>query len=95
MDNAQFAQLKIRVIPRARQATWSGWRGEALVVRLTSPPVKGAANKELVSFLQAQLGVSRADLEIVSGEHSRDKTVRVYGLSQAQLDTLISQLSGE
>ena len=93
MGKAQFAQLKIRVIPRARQTAWGNRRGDALVVRLTSAPVKGAANRALLGFLQNQLGVAREDLEIVSGERSRSKIVRVYGLSQPQLDALISRLT--
>ncbi len=95
MSKAQFAQLKIKVIPRARQTTWGGRRGDALVVRLTSAPIRGAANRDLLRFLQDQLGLARGDLEIASGERSRSKIVRVYGLTQPQLDALISQLSGQ
>jgi hypothetical protein len=60
-------------------------RGGALLVRLSSPPVGGAANRELVDTLARALGLPKRDVEIVSGEHTRDKRVRVAGLTRAQV----------
>jgi uncharacterized protein (TIGR00251 family) len=80
------ATLKVRVIPRARKDEIAGWRGEALVVRLTAPPVEGAANKLLVRFLAKRLGVRAGDIAITSGEKAREKVLRVEALSQGELD---------
>jgi uncharacterized protein (TIGR00251 family) len=80
------ATLKVRVIPRARKDEIAGWRGEALVVRLTAPPVEGAANKLLVRFLAKRLGVRAGDIAITSGEKAREKVLRVEALSQEELD---------
>lgn len=77
-DGATFA---VRVVPRARRDQLSGLHGAALKVRLTAPPVKGAANKALCEFLAAQLGVRPRAVEIVSGHSSRQKVVRVNGVS--------------
>lgn len=78
-------RLKIRVIPRARRNEISGWRGDALVVRLTAPPVKGAANRMLSEFLAQQLNVRASDVTVVSGTNSRTKVIEIEGLSEAQL----------
>jgi uncharacterized protein len=57
-------------------------------VRLHSPPVDGAANEELVTFLAKTLGVSKRAVRIVSGQSSRGKTVEVEGVSPASVDAL-------
>lgn len=55
--------------------------GDAIRVRLTAPPVDGAANEALVRFLAARLKVSRAAVELVAGETGRSKVVEVTGIS--------------
>ena len=49
----------MRVIPRAGKSGLAGTRGDALLVRLQSPPVDGAANEELIAVLAEALGVSK------------------------------------
>jgi uncharacterized protein (TIGR00251 family) len=79
------ATLRVRVIPRARKTELAGRRQGALLVRLTAPPVEGAANRLLLRFLAAHLGVRPADVTLLSGETSRDKVVRVEGLTEAEV----------
>jgi uncharacterized protein (TIGR00251 family) len=62
--------------------------GTALKVRLHSPPVDGAANEELISFLAEALGVPRRAVRIVSGQSSRTKTVEVEGVSPVSVRAL-------
>ena len=83
------AQLHLRVIPRAQRSGWGGRRGEAWVVRLQAAPVKGSANAALLRFLREELGVPGSALEIVSGEQSRDKVVRVRGMRQEELERVV------
>ena len=81
-----YCDLKLRVMPRSGRNEWGGRRGEARVVRLTAPPVEGAANEGLLKFLAKELGVRAGDLEIVSGERARDKVVRVWGMAEEELE---------
>ncbi|MBM3473863.1 MAG: YggU family protein [Armatimonadetes bacterium] len=83
------ATLKVRVIPRARRNEISGWREGALVVRLTAPPVEGAANKLLLRFVSQQLGVRPTDVTLASGERSREKVLRIETLTQDDLNALL------
>lgn len=78
-------RFKVRVIPGAAREEFAGLRGSAVVVRLTAPPVEGAANKELVDMLSETLAVPARDISIVSGQRSRNKTIRVAGLSAAEV----------
>jgi uncharacterized protein (TIGR00251 family) len=82
-ETAGGIELNIRVIPRARKSELAGVRGEAVLVRLAAPPVEGAANAALIELLSRQLDVPRRSIRIVSGERSRDKRVRIAGVSAA------------
>jgi uncharacterized protein (TIGR00251 family) len=73
----------VRVIPRAARDAVAGVRDGALLVRLSAPPVEGAANEALVALLAQQFGVPRRDVAIVSGHASRDKRVALAGVSAA------------
>lgn len=72
--------LKIKVEPRSSRSGVVGPYGEALKVKLTSPPVEGKANKELVEVLAKEFGIPKKDVEIISGQSSKNKTVRLTGV---------------
>lgn len=72
--------LRVRVQPRASKDALSGEREGALVVRLTAPPVEGAANEALARFLGKTLGVAPSAVRVVSGATGRNKIVSVAGL---------------
>jgi uncharacterized protein (TIGR00251 family) len=75
--------MKVRVITRAQKTELAGTRDDALLVRLNAPPVDGAANEELVTFLARLLGVPRRRVTIVSGARNRHKRVRVEAINVA------------
>jgi len=79
----------VRVVPRASKSEIIGEHDGALKVRIISPPVDGAANLELIRVLAKKLGVSRNDIEIISGGTSKNKRIRVTNLSQSKLEELI------
>jgi uncharacterized protein len=75
--------LRVRVQPRASKDALGGEREGALVVRLTAPPVEGAANEALARFLGRALGVAPSAVRVVSGASGRNKVVSVAGLDAA------------
>jgi uncharacterized protein (TIGR00251 family) len=75
--------IAVRVIPRAGRSGLAGTRGDALLVRLQSPPVEGAANEELIDVLARALQVPKRAVTIVAGDRSRQKRVRVTGIDAA------------
>lgn len=77
--------LRVRVIPRAAKNALAGEREGALLVRLTAPPVEGAANDALLRFLSKALQVPRSAVTLLRGETSRDKVVRIDGLTAVEL----------
>ena len=63
--------------PRASKDEFCGLHGESLKVRIKAPPVEGKANSYLIKFFAKQFGTSKRDVEIISGELSREKRVRI------------------
>ena len=84
-------KFSVRVIPGSPRDEFAGLRGDAVLVRLTARPIKGAANQALLKFLSDALDVSPADISIVVGHHSRDKALRVVGLDAAELRQRLQQ----
>lgn len=71
----------VRVQPRASRSEVAGVVDGVLKLRLTSPPVEGEANRQCVRFLADLLGVSRSRVHLLRGEHSREKQVKVDGMT--------------
>ena len=69
--------LTLHIQPRASREGVVGLHGEALKVALKAPPVDGAANAALIKFLSKKLGVRKGECELISGQSSRAKRVRV------------------
>ena len=89
------AELKVRLRPRARKDEVAAWRGEIVTIRVTAPPVDGKANEALCRLVAKRAGVARSAVAIVRGERSRDKVVRVEGVSDEHLRrALVSDAGG-
>jgi len=82
--------VSVRVVPRATRTGLAGIRDGRLLVRLTAPPVGGAANLALVRALAKAFALPRRAVRIVSGEHARQKTVLLEGVTP---DTLLHRLA--
>ena len=84
---AEAVLLSVRVQPRASRNAILGWYQDVLRVAVTAPPVEGEANQALTRLLARALGVAPSGVNVVRGQRSRDKLVRVEGVSDSQLRT--------
>jgi uncharacterized protein len=95
---SEGALLRVRVQPRASRDAITGWRDEALAVRVTAPPVDGAANAAVSALLADALDVAASAVTVIRGERARDKVVCVRGLTTpevlARLARLVPAVSG-
>lgn len=82
-------RFEVRVQPRASRTEVAGEYGEAVKIRLTAPPVEGAANDALVEFLSDRLGVSKSAVRIVRGHTARSKTVEVAGVRPREVGRVL------
>jgi uncharacterized protein (TIGR00251 family) len=81
--------LSVYVQPRASKNQICGIQGEELKIRLTSPPVDGAANKLCREFVANLFDVAKSSVEIISGETSRHKRLRISGNQPGQFSKQI------
>jgi uncharacterized protein (TIGR00251 family) len=89
-ERAGGVRFAVLVQPRASRTEVAGVHGEGLKIRLTSPPVDGAANEALVTFLTKHFAVPRHAVTIVSGARSRSKIVEIDGLSAADVRRMLN-----
>jgi len=69
----------VRVVPRASKSEIVGEHDGALKVRIASPPVDGAANAELVKLLAKTFEMPKSAVEIVKGQTSKTKQIKITG----------------
>lgn len=88
-ENEGSISFTVCVVPRASKSEIIGEHDGALKVRLASPPVDGAANTELIRVLSKHFGVGKSDVEIVGGQASKTKRMRIVGVTAARFRDLI------
>ena len=87
--NPEGVVLTLHIQPRASRNEVCGIKDGALKVRLTSPPVEGAANRLCREYLAEIFKVPKSSVEIISGETSRHKRVRISGSPQQLRETAL------
>ncbi|HEY6185917.1 MAG TPA: DUF167 domain-containing protein [Terriglobales bacterium] len=92
-EDSTGASFAIRVHPRARNNVVTGELGDALKVSLTAPPVEGKANEACIEFFANLLKVPRSSVTIASGLTSRNKVVRIAGLSGKEVEQRLKIVS--
>ena len=86
-DGVTFA---VKVQPRAKKNAVTGEQADALKVSLTAPPVEGRANEACIEFLATLLKVPRSSITIAAGQTSRNKVIRVAGLSAKEVEARLN-----
>lgn len=81
---APSCTLEIKAVPNAPRSVVIGWLGDALKVKVHAPALEGRANDELCEFLAAKLNLPRRAVSLLRGDKSRQKVVRLDGLTLAE-----------
>jgi uncharacterized protein (TIGR00251 family) len=84
-DTVAGATFSVRLHPRAKKNAITGMLGDALKLSLTAPPLEGRANDACIEFLAGVLKLPRSSITIAAGQASRNKLIRVAGLSAAEV----------
>jgi len=83
------AVLSVRIQPRASKRGISRMEDGSLKIRLTAPPVDGAANDALIKYLAETFSVPRSQVEILSGHTGRQKIIRISGIGQQDAEGML------
>ena len=84
--------LRLRVQPRAAHNQVAGLQGDALKIRLTTPPVDGKANAAVIAFLARLFDLPKAAFRLTSGQQSRNKTVVITGALELHLRLTLNSI---
>jgi uncharacterized protein len=76
-ETSEGLVLTLLIQPRASQDGFAGIQGQAVKLRLTAPPVDGAANKRCIAFLSKQIHIPKSSITIIAGETGRLKRVLI------------------
>ncbi len=77
-----MATLRFHIVPNARANKIMGEHGAAIKIKLRAPAVEGKANAALRSFLAEELKIPERSIALERGQKSRDKLIRIEGLSE-------------
>ena len=80
-ESPTSVSFAVKVHPRAKKDSITGELGDALKLSLTTPPVEGRANEACIEFFAKLLKVPRSSVTIASGQTSRNKVIRVAGVT--------------
>jgi uncharacterized protein (TIGR00251 family) len=81
--------ISVKAIPNAPRSEIIGWLGGALKIKVHAPPVEGRANEVLCEFLADEFDLPRRAVTVLRGDTSRQKVIRIDGLSLADLKARI------
>ena len=84
-ETAAGVTFAVKIHPRAKKNAITGEVGDALKLALTAPPIEGRANDACIAFLAEILNVPRSSITIAAGQTSRNKVIRVSGLSAQEM----------
>jgi uncharacterized protein (TIGR00251 family) len=90
-DTPDGATFQVKVQPRAKKSAIVGEVGEALKLALTAPAIEGRANQACIAFLAELLNVPRSSVTIAAGQSSRNKVIRVAGMTAKQIEARLSK----
>lgn len=82
--------LTVKVVPGSSRTQISGRHGDMLKIKIAAPPEKGKANKELQKYLAAQLKIKSKDVQIQSGQTSCVKQLLIQGVTEQDVQSLLS-----
>lgn len=81
--------MSVRAVPRASKSEIVGEVEGYLKIRISGHPVDGAANSELIKLLAKTFGVPKTAVEIISGQASKTKRIRINGVTAAKLQSVL------
>ena len=88
--------LHIVVQPKSSKSRWGDViQGEALQLRITAPPVDGAANKTCIEFIAREFKTAKSNVSILKGKNSRRKTVRIVGYDPNKLNAFLKRFAAK
>jgi len=76
--------IKVKIVPGSSKNKIVGTYDDRLKIAITAPPVEGKANKKCISYLAKYFNVAKSRIEIISGQTSKNKLIKIYDICQEE-----------
>jgi len=76
--------VKVKIVPGSSKNKIIGVYNDSLKIAITAPPVEGKANKKCIAYLAKYFDVAKSKIEIISGQTSKNKLIKIYDISQKE-----------
>jgi uncharacterized protein (TIGR00251 family) len=80
--------FNVRIVPNSSKSEIIGEFDGSLKIKIAAPPVDGAANAELIKVLAKKLGAAKSAIEIIGGQSSKNKQVKIHNIEPGVLSEL-------
>ena len=91
LTDPQGLILRLYIQPGVSKSGWAGIHDDRLKLKVKAPPVDGAANEAVLSFVASVLGLKKSEVELFRGEKSRMKDIRLL-IDQAKISGVLDVL---
>ena len=85
--------IKVKIIPGSSKNKIIGVYNNSLKITITAPPVEGKANKKCITYIAKCFDVAKSKIEIISGQTSKNKLVKIYDISQKEFIDKLEKIS--
>lgn len=85
--------IKVKIVPGSSKNKIIGPYNDALKISIAAPPVEGKANKKCIAYLAKYFDVAKSKIEIISGQTSKNKLIKIYDISPKEFLDKIEKIS--
>lgn len=85
--------IKVKIVPGSSKNKIIGAYNDALKISIAAPPVEGKANKKCIAYLAKYFDVAKSKIEIISGQTSKNKLIKIYDISPKEFLDKIEKIS--
>lgn len=85
--------IKVKIVPGSSKNKIVGVHNDAIKITITAPPIEGKANKKCIAYLAKYFDVAKSKIEIISGQTSKNKLIKIYDISQKEFLDKIEKIS--
>ena len=85
--------IKVKIVPGSSKNKIIGTYNGALKIAITAPPVEGKANKKCIAYLAKYFDIAKSKIEIISGQTSKNKLIRIYDISKKDFLEKLEKIS--
>ena len=85
--------IEVQVQPKSSRDEITAYQSGRIKIRVTAPPEDGKANERVREIIAEEFGVSKSMVQIVKGQKSRLKIIKISGTSEGEYNSFVKRLT--